>query len=223
MSLALTKEQATTLNTMCPAANSTKLGSVVSQLLESAPVANVGALIDLTTTAKSDVVSAINEVNAIALAADPATAVGNLTNLTTTAKSNVVAAVNEVDALAVAAYVRPGTGIPATDMASAVQTDLTAAGTAVQPGALAATALKANVGHVGVTVIGGTAIVTLPTYGTAYECFAQLQTGGPASAVAVLVTPASGSVTLTVVNSTGAAVDCSTTPATVSYWVVATA
>ena len=49
---------------------------------------NIGDLSDLTTTADSDLVSAINEVDSDA---------GNLTNLTTTAKTNLVAAINEVD------------------------------------------------------------------------------------------------------------------------------
>lgn len=60
--------------------------------------------------------------------------VGSLAALTTTAKGSVQAALNEVDAHADAAYVKPGTGIPAADMAAAVQTSLGKADTALQVG-----------------------------------------------------------------------------------------
>lgn len=57
---------------------------------------SIGTLNSLTTTTKTNVVSAINEVDSHA---DTNTNnIGTLNNLTTTAKSNVVAAVNEVDA-----------------------------------------------------------------------------------------------------------------------------
>ena len=70
---------------------------------------SIGDLTTLTTTAKTDLVSAINEVdseastaNATAVQADGkadtnATAIGTLANLTTTAKTNLVSAVNEVN------------------------------------------------------------------------------------------------------------------------------
>lgn len=69
----------------------------------------IGDLTTLTTTAKSDLVSAINEVdsnadtaNATAVQADGkattnATAIGTLANLTTTVKNNLVGAINEVN------------------------------------------------------------------------------------------------------------------------------
>ena len=69
----------------------------------------IGDLSDLTTTAKTNLVSAINEVdsnadtaNATAVQADGkattnATAIGTLANLETTAKSNLVNAINEVE------------------------------------------------------------------------------------------------------------------------------
>lgn len=85
----------------------------------------VGSLAALTTTVKTSVQAAINEVVAN---------IGALSGLTTTAKNTLVAAINEVDSHADAAYVKPGTGIPATDMASAVQTSLGKADTALQPG-----------------------------------------------------------------------------------------
>lgn len=73
---------------------------------------NLGDISDLTTTAKTDVVSAINEVDSdlgtlsttvanhtIAIG-DNTTAIGTLANLTTTAKTDLVSAVNEVDLVA---------------------------------------------------------------------------------------------------------------------------
>lgn len=51
----------------------------------------IGDLADLETTAKTDLVSAINEVNG------GSSAVGNLADLTTTVKTNVVSAINEVN------------------------------------------------------------------------------------------------------------------------------
>lgn len=67
----------------------------------------VGTLADLDTTAKTNVVAAINEVVAdIGDVADDVAAndaiVGKLTSLTTTDKTSIVAAINEL-ALAVAA------------------------------------------------------------------------------------------------------------------------
>ena len=54
---------------------------------------NIGDLSTLTTTAKSDLVSAVNEVNQNS----GASLIGDLSNLTTTEKSTVVGAINEVD------------------------------------------------------------------------------------------------------------------------------
>ncbi len=61
----------------------------------------IGTLTSLTTTAKTNLVAAVNEVDAHA--DEAATAIGTLTSLTTTAKTNLVAAVNEVDSHADAA------------------------------------------------------------------------------------------------------------------------
>lgn len=52
----------------------------------------IGTLSNLTTTAKSDLVSAINEVD------NDLSGIGDLTTLTTSSKSSCVAAINEVDA-----------------------------------------------------------------------------------------------------------------------------
>lgn len=54
----------------------------------------IGTLANLETTAKTNLVSAINEVKSEA--DSNKTAIGNLTNLKTTAKANLVAAVNEI-------------------------------------------------------------------------------------------------------------------------------
>ena len=58
--------------------------------------------------------------------------IGSLAALTTTAKDSVVAAIDETKANADARYTKPGTGIPASDMAAAVQTSLGLADTALQ-------------------------------------------------------------------------------------------
>lgn len=55
----------------------------------------IGNLDNLTTTAKANLVAAINEVNS--KATTNATAIGTLANLTTTEKSNLVGAINEVN------------------------------------------------------------------------------------------------------------------------------
>lgn len=56
----------------------------------------VGVLANLTTTSKSDIVSALNEV--LAKSNANANSIGTLTSLSTTAKSNLVSALNEVQA-----------------------------------------------------------------------------------------------------------------------------
>lgn len=56
----------------------------------------IGVLANLTTTSKSDIVTALNEV--LAKSNTNANAIGTLTGLTTTAKSNLVSALNEVQA-----------------------------------------------------------------------------------------------------------------------------
>jgi hypothetical protein len=75
--------------------------------------------------------------------------VGSLAALTTDTKDNVVAAINEVDGHADAKYTKPGSGIPSTDLATAVQTSL----------GKADTALQATTGYTGSVVI--TAVGTL--------------------------------------------------------------
>lgn len=56
----------------------------------------VGVLANLTTTSKSDIVTALNEV--LAKTTTNSNAIGTLTGLATTAKSNLVASLNEVHA-----------------------------------------------------------------------------------------------------------------------------
>ena len=56
---------------------------------------SIGDLTDLQTTAKSDLVSAINEVDTTAT--NNATHIGNINNLETVSKTNVVSAINEVN------------------------------------------------------------------------------------------------------------------------------
>ena len=87
-----------------------------------------------------------DEINALSPSSSPADGsvtnakladdvkVGSLAALTTTTKTSVQAAINEVDSHADAAYVKPGTGIPKTDMAAAVQASLSLADTALQVG-----------------------------------------------------------------------------------------
>ena len=87
-----------------------------------------------------------DEINALSPSSSPADGsvtnakladdvkVGSLAALTTAAKTSVQAAINEVDSHADAAYVKPGTGIPKTDMAAAVQASLSLADTALQVG-----------------------------------------------------------------------------------------
>lgn len=83
----------------------------------------IGSLAALTTTAKTSIQAAINEVVAN---------IGALSGLATTAKNSIVAAINEADATANAAYVKPANGIPSGDLTAAVQTSLGKADTAVQ-------------------------------------------------------------------------------------------
>ncbi len=61
----------------------------------------IGTLTSLTTTAKTNLVAAVNEVDAHADAANAA--IGTLAELTTTEKGTVVGAINEVDTAAAAA------------------------------------------------------------------------------------------------------------------------
>ena len=63
-------------------------------LAEIINVEMIGSLQDLTTTDKTDIVSAINEVNA---SIGDVPAIGDLDDLTTTAKTDLVSAINEVN------------------------------------------------------------------------------------------------------------------------------
>lgn len=75
----------------------------------------IGSLASLTTTVKTSIQAAINEIVAN---------IGALSGLSTTAKNTVVAAINEVDAGYKAKYTRPSEGIPAGDLAASVQNTL---------------------------------------------------------------------------------------------------
>lgn len=68
---------------------------------------NIGTLSSLTTTAKTSLVSAINEVDGNADTAN--SNIGTLSSLTTTVKTDVVSAINEVDANADTANTNIGT------------------------------------------------------------------------------------------------------------------
>lgn len=73
----------------------TDLVSAINELV--GELASIGNLSNLTTTAKTNLVSAINEVDSHA---DSNTSnIGTLSNLTTTEKTNLVGAINEVDEL----------------------------------------------------------------------------------------------------------------------------
>ncbi len=83
----------------------------------------VGSLAALTTTVKTSIQAAINEL---------VTKIGALSGLATTEKGSVVGAINELVTSIGAKYTLPLTGIPATSMAAAVQTSLGKADTAYQ-------------------------------------------------------------------------------------------
>lgn len=83
----------------------------------------IGSLASLSTTVKTSIQAAINEIVGN---------IGALSGLSTTAKNTLVAAINEVDGHADAAYVKPGDGIPSGDMTAAVQASLALADSAVQ-------------------------------------------------------------------------------------------
>lgn len=90
------------VNDQAPAINATNLNKIEQGIYDndsaiSTNTTNIGDLTTLTTTADTDLVSAINEVDSHA--DTNATNIGDLTTLTTTAKSNVVSAVNELDNL----------------------------------------------------------------------------------------------------------------------------
>ena len=70
---------------------------------------NMGSLSDLDTTEKGSMVGAINEVYALAVAAEESTAIGTLASLTTNAKTDLVSAINEVDGHADTANASIGT------------------------------------------------------------------------------------------------------------------
>lgn len=74
------------VNDQAPAINATNLNKIEQGIYDND--AHIGTLSNLTTTTKTDAVSAINEVVSNA---------GDLTTLTTTTKSSLVGAVNELD------------------------------------------------------------------------------------------------------------------------------
>jgi hypothetical protein len=182
----------------------------------------VGSLADLDTTAKTSAVAAINEVRTLALAAEESSVIGTLSSLTTTAKNTVVAALNEIDghadtaqATAEAAYVKPGTGIPSTDMAAAVGTSLGKADSAYQKpvGGVPVADLAVHAETLTVSNAGGTGTVTLTGFGTVFNVQATL-ISGPAGAF-LKFTKSAASLAVAVVDVAGVAVDCSTTNAVV--------
>ena len=99
MPISLTADQKARLNRMCPAsALAGGLGSLIDTLdgnTDEANAAKIGTLASLTTTDKTDLVTAINEVLA---GTEESTAIGTLASLTTTEKTNLVGALNEVRA-----------------------------------------------------------------------------------------------------------------------------
>ncbi len=82
-----------------------------------ATAVKVGAVSSLTTTSKTNLVGAINEVDANADTAN--TSIGTLASLTTTEKTNLVGAINEVDAAADAAASAAIAAEAAADVATA--------------------------------------------------------------------------------------------------------
>lgn len=102
MAIGLSTDQIAQLDAMCPAsALAGGLGALINTLdgnTDEANAAKIGTLASLSTTDKTDLVTAINEVLGIANGAEESTAIGTLASLTTTEKSNLVGALNEVRA-----------------------------------------------------------------------------------------------------------------------------
>ena len=98
----------------------------------------IGTLTSLTTTAKTNLVAAVNEVDAHADVANAA--IGTLAELTTTEKSSLVKAINEVDANADVALARVAAKVACAEDASAeaVRTALRALLAALQAAGLMA-------------------------------------------------------------------------------------
>jgi len=94
----------------------------------------IGTLTSLTTTAKTNLVAAVNEVDA------HAAAIGTMTTLTTDKKSTLVEAINEVDAHADSALARVAANVACAEDASdeAVRTALRALLAALQAAGLMA-------------------------------------------------------------------------------------
>ena len=82
--MSYTKTQWT--NDTAPAINETNLNKIEQGIYDND--SHIGDLTSLTTTANTDLVSAVNEVDGD---------IGTLSNLTTTAKTNLVSAINELD------------------------------------------------------------------------------------------------------------------------------
>lgn len=115
-------------------------------LAEIINVEMIGSLQDLTTTDKTDIVSAINEVNA---SIGDVPAIGELSNLTTTDKSNLVSAINEVNGKANTNTTNITTNTNAigdlTDLTTTANTDLVSAVNEVNT---AATNANDNIGDI---------------------------------------------------------------------------
>jgi hypothetical protein len=109
----------------------------------------MGSLASLTTTEKGSMQGAVNELDG---------EIGDLSTLTTTEKGTIVGAINEVDANADAAYVKPGSGIPSTDMTAAVQASLALADSALQTISVGSATPVNAVAASGVLTIAGVCI-----------------------------------------------------------------
>jgi len=105
----------------------------------------------------------LTESDVANLSSDLSTLTSNVSSVTTTA-NNLTTSVSTLTSSVAAKYTKPGGGIPSSDMASAVQTALSAAGTAVQlAGDLGGTAASPTIAR-----IQGTSISTPSGGATAY-------------------------------------------------------
>lgn len=101
-------------------------------------------------------------VNSVTAANGTIVIAGSSTNPTVAVGTGIPqSAITTLVADLAAKYVKPGPGIPAADMAAAVQTALTSAGTAVQPGSLAAVAFSGAYS----ALIGAPTLATVATTG----------------------------------------------------------
>lgn len=162
--MALNTDLKRKLNQIRVPMSSLRLGDVLSDVIdgimpagsisdsELATDCKVGSLATLSTTAKTSVVGAINELFGHTDSAN-GTKIGTLASLSTTAKNDLVSAINEVDGHADAAYVKPAQGITSADFATAVQTSLGKADSAAQAATLALTTEGNGAALIGVETI----------------------------------------------------------------------